>query len=46
MYMGRILALENRIAFDDKVCISDFKRTVRNELDFNRLMHCRIDLMK
>ena len=44
--MEGVLAPENWIAFADKVGISDFKRTTRDEPDFDKLMHYRIDLMR
>lgn len=44
--MEGVLTPENWIAFADKVGIPDFKRTTRDEPDFDKLMHCRIDLMK
>lgn len=44
--MEGVLTPENWIAFADKVGISDFKRTTRDEPDFDKLMHYRIDLMK
>lgn len=44
--MEGVLTPENWIAFADKVGIPDFKRTTRDEPDFDKLMHYRIDLMK
>ena len=44
--MEGALTPENRIAFADKVGIPEFKLTTRDEPDFDKLMHCRIDLMK
>lgn len=44
--MEGVLTPENWIAFADKVGIPDFRRTTRNEPDFDKLMHYRIDLMK
>ena len=44
--MEGVLTHENWIAFADKVGIPDFKRTTRDEPDFDKLMHYRIDLMK
>ena len=44
--MEGVLTPENWIAFADKVGIPDFKRTTRDEPDFDRLMHYRIDLMR
>ena len=44
--MEGVLAPENWIAFADKVGIPDFKRTTRDEPDFDKLMHYRIDLMR
>ena len=44
--MEGVLTPENWIAFADKVGIADFKRTTRDEPDFDKLMHYRIDLMK
>ena len=44
--MEGVLTPENWIAFADKVGIPDFKRTTRDEPDFDKLLHYRIDLMK
>ena len=44
--MEGVLTPENGIAFADKVGIPDFKRTTRDEPDFEKLMHYRIDLMR
>ena len=44
--MEGVLTPENWIAFAEKVGIPDFKRTTRDEPDFDKLMHYRIDLMK
>ena len=44
--MEGVLTPENWIAFADKVGIPEFKRTTRDEPDFDKLMHYRIDLMK
>ena len=44
--MEGVLTPENWIAFANKVGIPDFKRTTRDEPDFDKLMHYRIDLMK
>lgn len=44
--MEGVLTPENWIAFADKVGIPDFKRTTRDEPDFGKLMHYRIDLMR
>lgn len=44
--MEGVLTPENWVAFADKVGIPDFKRTTRDEPDFDKLMHYRIDLMK
>lgn len=44
--MEGVLTPENWIAFADKVGIPDFKRTTRDEPDFDKLMHYRIDLMR
>ena len=44
--MEGVLTPENWIAFADKVGIPDFRRTTRDEPDFNKLMHFRIDLMR
>ena len=44
--MEGVLTPENWIAFAEKVGISDFKRTTRDEPDFDKLMHYRIDLMR
>ena len=44
--MEGVLTPENWIAFADKVGIQDFKRTTRDEPDFDKLMRYRIDLMK
>ena len=44
--MEGVLTPENWIAFADKVGIPDFKRTTRDEPDFDKLTHYRIDLMK
>lgn len=44
--MEGVLTPENWIAFADKVGIPDFRRTTRDEPDFDKLMHYRIDLMR
>lgn len=44
--MEGVLTPENWITFADKVGIPDFKRTTRDEPDFDKLMHYRIDLMR
>lgn len=44
--MEGVLVPEIWIAFAEKVGIPEFKRTTRDEPDFNRLMHFRIDLMR
>ena len=44
--MEGVLTPENWIAFADKVGVPDFKRTTRDEPDFDKLMHFRIDLMR
>lgn len=44
--MEGVLTPENWIAFADRVGIPDFKRTTRDEPDFDKLMHYRINLMK
>ena len=44
--MEGVLTPENWIAFADKVGIPDFKRTTRDEPDFDKLMRYRIDLMR
>ena len=44
--MEGVLTPENWIAFADKVGIPDFRRTTRDEPDFDKLMHFRIDLMR
>ena len=44
--MEGVLTPENWIAFADKVGIPEFKLTTRDEPDFDKLMHYRIDLMK
>ena len=44
--MEGVLTPENWIAFADKVGIPDFKRTTRDEPDFDKLMHYRIDSMR
>ena len=44
--MEGVLVPEIWITFAEKVGISDFKRTTRDEPDFNKLMHYRIDLMR
>ncbi len=44
--MEGVLTPENWIAFADKVAIPEFKLTTRDEPDFDKLMHYRIDLMK
>lgn len=44
--MEGVLVPEIWIAFAEKVGIPDFKRTTRDEPDFDRLMHFRIDLMR
>ena len=43
--MEGVLTPENWIAFADKVGIPDFKRTTRDESDFDKLMRYRINLM-
>lgn len=44
--MEGVLVPEIWIAFAEKVGIPEFKRTTRDEADFDRLMHFRIDLMR
>ena len=44
--MEGVLVPEIWIAFADKVGIPDFRRTTRDEPDFDKLMHFRIDLMR
>ena len=44
--MEGVLVPEIWIAFAEKVGIHEFKRTTRDEPDFDRLMHFRIDLMR
>ena len=44
--MEGVLTPENWISFADKVDIPDFKRTTRDEPNFDKLMHYRIDLMR
>ena len=44
--MEGVLTPENWIEFAEKVGIPDFKLTTRDEPDFDKLMHYRIDLMK
>lgn len=44
--MEGVLVPEIWIAFADKVGIPDLKRTTRDEPDFDKLMHYRIDLMR
>ena len=44
--MEGVLVPEIWIAFAEKVGISDFTRTTRDEPDFDKLMHFRIDLMR
>ena len=44
--MEGVLVPEIWIAFAEKVGIPDFKRTTRDEPDFDKLMHFRIDLMR
>lgn len=44
--MEGVLTPENWIAFAEKVGIPDFKRTTRDEPNFDKLMHYRIDLMR
>lgn len=44
--MEGVLVPEIWITFADKVGIPAFKRTTRDEPDFDKLMHYRIDLMK
>ena len=44
--MEGVLTPENWIAFADRVGIPDFKRTTRDEPDFDKLMSYRIDLMR
>ena len=44
--MEGVLTPENWIAFAEKVGIPEFKRTTRDEPDFDKLMHFRIDLMR
>ena len=44
--MEGVLVPEIWIAFAEKVGIPEFKRTTRDEPDFDKLMHFRIDLMR
>ena len=44
--MEGVLVPEIWIAFAEKVGIPDFRRTTRDEPDFDKLMHFRIDLMR
>ena len=44
--MEGVLTPENWIEFADKVGIPEFKLTTRDEPDFDKLMHYRIDLMR
>lgn len=44
--MEGVLVPEIWIAFAEKVGIPDFKRTTRDEPNFDKLMHYRIDLMR
>lgn len=44
--MEGVLVPEIWITFAEKVGIPEFKRTTRDEPDFDKLMHYRIDLMK
>ena len=44
--MEGVLTPEIWIAFANEVGISDFTRTTRDEPDFDKLMHYRIDLMR
>lgn len=44
--MEGVLVPEIWIAFADKVGIPEFKLTTRDEPDFDKLMHYRIDLMR
>ena len=44
--MEGVLVPEIWITFAEKVGIPDFKRTTRDEPDFDKLMHYRIDLMR
>ena len=44
--MEGVLVPEIWIAFAEKVGIPDFTRTTRDEPDFDKLMHFRIDLMR
>ena len=44
--MEGVLVPEIWIAFAERTGISDFRRTTRNEPDFDKLMHFRIDLMR
>ncbi len=44
--MEGVLVPEIWIAFAEKVGIPEFTRTTRDEPDFNKLMHFRIDLMR
>ena len=44
--MEGVLVPEIWIAFAEKTGIPDFKLTTRDEPDFNKLMHYRIDLMR
>lgn len=44
--MEGVLVPEIWIAFAERTGIPDFRRTTRDEPDFDRLMHFRIDLMR
>ena len=44
--MEGVLVPEIWITFAEKVGIPEFRRTTRDEPDFNKLMHFRIDLLK
>jgi len=44
--MEGVLVPEIWITFADKVGIPEFRRTTRDEPDFDKLMHYRIDLLK
>lgn len=44
--MEGVLTPENWIEFADKVGVPEFRLTTRDEPDFDKLMHYRIDLMK
>ena len=44
--MEGVLVPEIWITFAEKVGVPEFKRTTRDEPDFDKLMHFRIDLMK